>query len=249
MPVSSVPFEALQPRDRSLRVGGLVPFTTVDFPGRLSAVVFVQGCPWRCGYCHNRHLQGRADTRFNRDALDDRWRSTLAWLGCRQGLLDGVVFSGGEPTADPALRDAVVDVQHQGYAVGLHTAGTHPRRLVGLLPELEWVGLDIKAPLNQSPLYDRITGRRGSALLAAEALALVQASGCDYEVRTTVHAGWLDPETLQSMAADLAARGVRRWVLQPARSTPECPSSTTTINPDTLDRLRGVMGEVCIRSV
>jgi len=86
----------------SFRVGGFVPFTSTDYPDALAAVVFCQGCPWRCGYCHNPHLiPARGD--------DEReFARILDWLGTRRGLLDAVVFSGGEPTAQAELADAML---------------------------------------------------------------------------------------------------------------------------------------------
>ena len=104
---------------RTLRVGGVVPFTANDFPGRLAAVVFTQGCPWRCAYCHNPHL---ISARGGDAAAERAWPDLLRWLGTRCGLLDGVVFSGGEPTAQHAIVDAVRDVRALGFEVGLHTA-------------------------------------------------------------------------------------------------------------------------------
>ena len=123
----------------SLRVGGLTRFTSIDYPGKLSAVVFVQGCPWRCGYCHNPQLQSRDE------AAGPSWSEVMAWLPRRVGLIDAVVFSGGEPTLDPALGAAMDEVRALGLAVGLHSAGIYPRRLRELLPRLDWIGLDVKA--------------------------------------------------------------------------------------------------------
>lgn len=197
---------------RELRVGGLTPFTTIDFPGKLGAVVFVQGCPWRCGYCHNPHLQPRAAA----PALT--WPAVLDWLARRVGLLDGVVFSGGEPTADPELGSALRDVRRLGFAVGLHSAGTHPRRLQALLPSIDWVGLDVKAPLDTAAAYARITGVPGSAGAVSGCVQAVLASGVAYEVRTTIHPSWLDDLALLRLGRDLAGRGVSSYALQLARS-------------------------------
>ena len=74
-----------------LTIGGFTPLSTTDWPGKLAAVVFVQGCPWRCHYCHNVSLQDRASSQ------PSAWAQALRTLQRRQGLLDGVVFSGGEP--------------------------------------------------------------------------------------------------------------------------------------------------------
>jgi pyruvate formate lyase activating enzyme len=193
-----------------LTLGGVVPFSTVDFPGRLAAVLFTQGCPLRCRYCHNPHLRRRAAS----PARD--WAATVAWLRRRVGLLDAVVFSGGEPTIQPGLADALAEVRALGFATGLHSAGTHPRRLSQALKLLDWIGLDVKAPFDR---YAAVTGSIGSGAQARRALDAVLASGISYELRTTVHAALLGAADLLAIAEDLQARWVRRWVLQVFRPT------------------------------
>ncbi len=191
-----------------LRVGGLVPFTATDFPGRFAAAVFIQGCPWRCGYCHNPHLQPR-----QRGAHD--WAEVMALLKRRAGLLDGVVFSGGEPTIDPALPDAMAEVRSLGLAVGLHTACIYPRRLEAVLPMLDWVGFDIKAPFDR---YDSVTGVAGSALPARLCMEMIVQSGVAHECRTTLHPALLDEGEIEGLAATLAAAGVRNYAIQMFRA-------------------------------
>ncbi|MES2017611.1 MAG: anaerobic ribonucleoside-triphosphate reductase activating protein [Pseudomonadota bacterium] len=193
----------------ALRVGGIVPFTATDFPGKFAAVVFVQGCPWRCGYCHNPHLQPR-----NRGA--HAWSEVTSLLKRRAGLLDGVVFSGGEPTIDPALPDAIAEVRAMGMAVGLHTACIYPRRLEQVLPMLDWVGFDIKAPFAR---YDAVTGIAGSGEPARQCLELIVASGVAHECRTTLHPALLDESEVEDMADMLAGAGVRNYAVQLFRST------------------------------
>jgi pyruvate formate lyase activating enzyme len=193
-----------------LRVGGFVPFSSTDFPDMLAAVIFCQGCPWRCGYCHNPHLiapTGEDERDFGR---------ILAWLDSRRGLLDAVVFSGGEPTAQPGLPAAVDAVRAQGFAVGLHTSGAYPRRLSRLLPHLDWVGVDVKAPMAG---YARVTGVPGSGGSALASLDLVRSAGVTYEVRTTVHPLLTPADAIETLACELEARGVLRWILQPFRPT------------------------------
>lgn len=196
-----------------LNVGGLLPFTSIDFPGRLAAVVFVQGCPWRCGYCHNPHLQPRAP-----QAGSPRWSEVMAWARRRAGLLDGVVFSGGEPTLDPALPAAIAKVRELGFQVGLHTAGIYPRRLAELLPLLDWVGLDVKAPLSRPALHDRVAGAAGGAPGVRDALQRLLASGVPFECRTTARPEDLSDADLLTLADELATAGVRHYALQPAHA-------------------------------
>jgi anaerobic ribonucleoside-triphosphate reductase activating protein len=194
----------------SLKIGGVTPFSATDYPGKLAVVVFVQGCPWRCGYCHNPHLQTRAGT----DPV--AWNDVLSRLRRRIGLLDAVVFGGGEPTIDPALADAMREVRALGFGVGLHSAGMYPRRLVEVLPLLDWVGLDVKAPwLN----YAAITGMADGARQARASAEAVLASGVAHEFRTTVHPSLHTEADILTLALSLQAMGVRHYVLQVARTT------------------------------
>ena len=203
---------------QSLRLGGLTPLTTIDFPGRLAAVVYCQGCPWRCSYCHNPELLDATAP----PALP--WSQALAFLQSRRGLLDGVVFSGGEPTLQAALPAALAEVRAMGLQTALHTGGMYPARLAALLPQLDWVGLDIKALPQRC---DAITATPGSGARAWDALEVLLAHGTDQECRTTWHAGLFGVDELLDLAQALAARGVRRWALQECR-TPGAPAWVLT---------------------
>jgi pyruvate formate lyase activating enzyme len=131
-------------------------------------------------------------------------------------LLDAVVFSGGEPLAQPELPAAIDAVRQIGLAVGLHTSGAYPRRLAQVLPRLDWVGIDVKAPIGD---YGTVTGIPGSGLDAFTSLDLVRGSGVAHEVRTTVHPVLTPPSSMERLARELAARGIERWILQACRAT------------------------------
>jgi pyruvate formate lyase activating enzyme len=194
---------------RLLRVGGLTPMTTIDYPGELSAVIFCQGCPWRCRYCHNGHLLPA--TRGGLMA----WGQVVGFLERRRGLLDAVVFSGGEPTLQSALPAAVTQVRSLGFKVGLHTAGPYPDRLRALLPHLDWVGLDIKALPHD---YPDITGVPGSGDKAWESLRLLRNAGIALEVRTTLMPDWERDGRVQALVRRLRAVGIEDWVPQRCRT-------------------------------
>ena len=192
----------------SLRVGGFTPFTTIDFPGELAAVVYLQGCPWRCRYCHNGELLDAGVAPLV------AWDDILDMLRKRRGLLDAVVFSGGEPSAQQALDAAIRDVRELGFKVGLHSAGSYPQRLASLLPLLDWVGLDIKALPED---YPALTGVDNSGERAFQSLQLVLDSGVRYEARVTVHGQLQDPARLQRLLGLLEEYGVPEPVLQRCR--------------------------------
>ena len=192
----------------TLNIGGVTPLTSTDYPGHLSAVVFCQGCPWRCGYCHNPHLIPR------RTDFTVTWAGVRQFLERRRGLLDAVVFSGGEPTLQRGLVEAVKETRELGYKVALHTAGPYPSRLEKLLPLLDWVGMDIKADFED---YDATTNAPGSGMKAMESAKMVIGSGVDCEFRTTVHPSLISKERLLALATTLSGIGAKKYVLQEFR--------------------------------
>lgn len=173
-------------------------------------MVYCQGCPWRCRYCHNPHLLPR------RAAGGIAWSEVLEFLRRRRGLLDAVVFSGGEPTAQPGLDRAMREARALGYRIGLHSAGIYPRRFAEVLPLVDWVGFDVKAPFDAT--YERVTGVRASGAAALESGRRLLASGVDYEFRTTWHAGFLSTAELERLTQNLHELGVRRYALQEFRA-------------------------------
>lgn len=232
--------EGAMPR---LRVGGFVPLSGADFPGALAAVVFCQGCPWRCRYCHNPHLLAA------RDPAEIAWPVIRRFLEGRQGLLDAVVFSGGEPTLQRGLAVAMQEVRDLGMRVGLHTAGIYPRRFARLLPLIDWVGLDYKAPL---AAYGRITGQRGSGERVRESVGLLLASGISHEFRMTLHPALLSGEEVLAAARELAAQGARKFVLQSFRrrgcaDAPLCEQDGVLDDPPWLAELAGLFPGFVLR--
>ncbi|MBF8263953.1 MAG: pyruvate radical-activating enzyme [Parachlamydiales bacterium] len=209
-----------------MKIGGIAPFTTIDFPDALAAVLFCQGCPWRCGYCHNPHLQSCSA----KAAYD--WPRILNFLKMRQGFLDAVVFSGGEPTQQPDLISAIQDVRKMGFKIGLHTAGMHPDPLQTVLPYVDWVGMDIKAPFDD---YEKITRIPKSGLTAKMSASHILASGVRYEFRTTVHPRLLTIDDLKRLAEDLIALGAHHYALQQFRTQGCGNESLTTVYQNVWD--------------
>jgi len=194
--------------DTPLRVGGLLPMTTLDYPGHLACVVFCQGCAWRCRYCHNPELiRARIPT-------DISWSQVLSFLCKRRNLLEAVVFSGGEATLQKALPGAMREVRELGFKVGLHSAGIKPGAFRRVLPLCDWVGFDVKALEEDVAL---ITGVTGSGQANWHSLDILLDSGVAYECRTTVHWQLFDCLRLQRLAERLAGQGVEHFVVQLAR--------------------------------
>jgi pyruvate formate lyase activating enzyme len=194
----------------ALRIAGFERWSTCDWPGELAATVFLQGCPWACPYCHNPNLRAAGAGAMS-------WAEVVAFLQTRSGLLDAVVFSGGEPLAQAALPAAMRDARALGFRIGLHTGGPSPERFAEVLPLVDWVGFDIKAPFAE---YERITKAPGSGEKARESLKRLLQNPVARELRTTVHPSLLDEAAVARLNRDLADLGAENTKIQPYRSVP-----------------------------
>jgi pyruvate formate lyase activating enzyme len=192
-----------------LNIAGWVKFSTVDWPDQIVTTLFLQGCPWRCEYCHNFAI------------LDPKVPGTidfaevLEYLTHRQNLLDGVVFSGGEPLMQPPIVAAAQAVKELGFRIGLHTGGSYPKTFAALLPHLDWVGLDIKAPWEK---YDLVTRRKNSAEPVQATLRLLLDAEIDYQTRTTFDRTLLTTVDLETINAQLQEFGAKPTVVQEIRT-------------------------------
>lgn len=193
---------------KELQIAGLIPLSSVDWPDKLVASVFCQGCPWRCRYCHNHDILSM------RTPGKVQFKQLLDLLERRKRLLDGVVFSGGEALAQSAVIPAIKIVKELGYQVGLHNAGAFPKRLEELLQAnlLDWVGQDIKA----SPqYYPEVTGVAVGGKKAWSCVKMLVEAKIDFEVRLSVYPGY--PDKPVAIAKQLQALGVKKFALQNVR--------------------------------
>ena len=206
----------------SIKIGGVERFSLVDFPNHVAAVLFLQGCPWRCPFCYNTHLQA-ADTD---ERIDEQ--AFFEFLEKRRGKLDAVVFSGGEPLMQPGLAEAMQKAKNLGYTIGLHTGGYVPDRFAKVLPLVDWVGFDIKAPFDESH-YRRATGSQTPLNNILQSLDMLIKSGKGFETRTTCDPRLLSIEDIYTIAKELKERGVENYHLQKYRPIPSDKESTETM--------------------
>lgn len=192
------------PPSRALAVGGVQWCSTVDFPDRLSAVIFCQGCSLRCAYCQNPDLIAPGPGRFD-------WAEILDQLARRRGFLDAVVFSGGEPLMQSALETAIRDVRALGFAVGIHTAGLVPGRFDRIAGDLDWVGLDIKTTQAR---YRALSGSTKAHRAAWQVHARLVERGISHEVRTTIWPAQVDSSDVRDIADRACRAGTRHFALQ-----------------------------------
>ena len=189
-----------------MKIHGLQKMTLLDFPGRVACTVFFGGCDMRCPYCHNAELlDGTAPA-----VMDDA--ELLAFLKKRQGLLDGVCFTGGEPLLQKDLHDFAAKGRELGYPVKLDTNGNHPDRLEKMIREdlVQYVAMDIK---NSPERYAETAGLRQLDLAPIrESVRMLMEGKTDYEFRTTAVAELHDDESFEQIGQWI--KGAKRYFLQ-----------------------------------
>mgnify|MGYP004683733715 CR=1 FL=1 len=190
-----------------MRFGGLQKLTLLDYPGKVACTVFVTGCNLRCPYCHNPSLvlSDRASDGLSVEEL-------LAFLAARQGKLDGVCVTGGEPTLCRNLPVLLRQIRALGFPVKLDTNGTNPEMLESLVQEglLDYVAMDIK---NSPARYAETCGGIDLLSPVKQSAALLMKGTVDYEFRTTVCAPLHTPEEMAEVGRWL--KGAKRYFLQP----------------------------------
>lgn len=160
-----------------MRIYGLQKLSLVDFPGKTAAVLFTGGCNFRCPFCHNFELVQNPG-----EPMDDG--EVFGYLKKRQGLLDAVVITGGEPLLHADIADTIVKVRELGYPVKLDTNGTFPDRLAELLSRglVDYVAMDIK---NCREKYFLTAGREVDLDAVEKSVMLLKSGSTDFEFRTT----------------------------------------------------------------
>lgn len=188
-----------------MRIGGFVPVSLCDYPCRVAAVVFTQGCNFRCPFCHNGHLleASAAPGALNEHVVLDR-------LAERRDRLGGVVVSGGEPTLQPDLPLFLHRLKKLGLAVKLDTNGSRPDVLEGLLADrlVDYLAMDIKAPWDK---YARLAGGAPDLVLLRRSVRLIAASGLPHEFRTTRVEAMLTDEDCHAIRRQVPAGSVHKW--------------------------------------
>ncbi|TAK03780.1 anaerobic ribonucleoside-triphosphate reductase activating protein [Patescibacteria group bacterium] len=193
-----------------MRLGGFIPVSLLDYPGKVAAVVFTQGCPFRCVYCHNPELIPSDRP----GAIDEE--EVISRLAVDRALLDGVCVTGGEPTSQPDLPAFLARIKALGLAVKLDTNGMHPRMVASCLEAglVDCLAMDLK---HRWERYADVIGEQAAAAVSRcrETFALIQRSGIDHEFRTTTYPRLHTAEDLHEIASHL--RPGERYFIQPIR--------------------------------
>jgi pyruvate formate lyase activating enzyme len=199
-------------------LGGLQKLTLIDYPGKIAATVFTVGCNFSCPFCHNPELVSPNAIKNQPVTLESEF---FEFLKSRQGQLDGVCITGGEPTLHKDLPDFIKKIKKLGFAVKLDTNGSHPEIMEKLISEkiLDYIAMDIKAPADK---YNEIAGGVGVEKIK-KSVELIKNSGIDYEFRTTVVPKFHKKEDFTKIAEWL--KGSKKYFLQqfyPTKTLDDC---------------------------
>lgn len=192
-------------------IAGLIKSSLIDYPGKVAAVIFTQGCNFRCGFCHNASLIGP-------EALNSKSQipteEALDFLKKRVGKLDGVVITGGEPTLQPDLVEFIKKVKRMSFAIKLDTNGSSPTVIRSLFVDhlIDYIAMDIK---NSPERYEETCGYPFSNQIK-ESIGLIMGATIDYEFRTTVLPAFHNEKSIEGLAKII--RGAKKYTIQNFRN-------------------------------
>ncbi|MDD4409506.1 MAG: anaerobic ribonucleoside-triphosphate reductase activating protein [Candidatus Pacebacteria bacterium] len=193
-----------------MKIGGFQKFSLIDYPGKISCIIFFSGCNFRCPFCYSSELV-IPEKIADHPSLD--MEGILDYLEERKGMIEGVVFCGGEPTLNPDLMDIAGIIKQKGYSIKLDTNGSNPEAIDGLIRKglIDYIAMDIKAPLEENK-YSIATGGFKDIEKIRKSISLIKDSGIDYEFRSTIVPGIHTLEDISSMARDIAP--AKKYFLQ-----------------------------------
>jgi|LSQX01.2.fsa_nt_gb pyruvate formate lyase activating enzyme len=227
-----------------MKIAGIQKNSFVDYPGKVSMVLFTPGCNMNCFYCHNQMLLSEKEHKCitSNDEV-------FQLLTDRKGFLDAVTVSGGEPSVQKDLDKFIKEIKSLGYAVKLDTNGTNPHVIEKLIVNklVDYVAMDLKAPFAK---YESICRTYVDTEKIKQSIDILINSGIDYEFRTTVAPG-ISTEDIYDMALGIA--GARLYVLQKYRSINVGEEFKGSLNPESIvdaaKRLTGIVKRVETRGI
>lgn len=216
-----------------MKIGGLQRISLIDYPGRICAIIFTQGCNLRCPYCHNPELVDpqRCGPLFSEEEV-------LAFLEKRKGRLDAVSITGGEPTLQPDLERFLQTLKGFGYLIKMDTNGSNPEVIEDLIQKriVDFWAMDVKGPLDK---YRQISGVAVDPGKIQKSISLIMAAGTEHEFRTTVVRSLLDRDDLVRVAKLI--KGAKSYVLQgfvPVKTLNDDFLNEKTFSPEEFSALK-----------
>lgn len=190
-----------------MKINGFQKLTILDFPGKVACIVFTPGCNFRCPFCHNASLVTHIDTESYLDTDE-----VLSYLKKRQGLLDGVVITGGEPLLQTGIEEFIAEIKSLGYSVKLDTNGSFPDRLISIVEKglVDYVAMDIKSSKKKYPLTAGVEDFDISPI--EKSVDFLLSGKVDYEFRTTIVRELHDINDIQDIVVWI--KGAHKYFLQ-----------------------------------
>lgn len=188
-------------------INGFQKLTILDYPGKVACIVFTPGCNFRCPFCHNAALV----THIDKDTYIDE-EEVLSYLKKRQGILDGVVITGGEPLLQDGIEEFIGKIKDLGYAIKLDTNGSFPEKLISLVENglVDYVAMDIK---NSKAKYMVTIGVNNIDMASIEkSVDFLLQNKVDYEFRTTIVDGFHTVDDIQDIVVWI--KGAHKYFLQ-----------------------------------
>lgn len=219
-----------------MKIGGIQKCSLIDYPGKVSAILFTIGCNFHCPYCHNPELVDETATIIPEEEI-------AAFLLRRKNILDAVTITGGEPTIHGDLSAFIRNIKNMGYLVKLDTNGTNPDVIRRLQEEkiVDYFAMDIKSPLQN---YSKTVGRPVDAAKIKESIELLKHSGIPYEFRTTVVKSLLTIDDIRTIGKEIS--GAKTYYLQkfvPTKTLNPAFLRKTTFSDAEFDEMRDIMRE------
>ncbi len=188
-------------------INGFQKLTVLDYPGKVACIIFTPGCNFRCPFCHNASLVTHIDKNTYIDVEE-----VLSYLKKRQGILDGVVITGGEPLLQDGIEEFIGKIKDLGYAVKLDTNGSFPDKLISLVDKglVDYVAMDIK---NSKAKYMTTIGVNNIDMASIEkSVDFLLQDKVDYEFRTTIVDGFHTIDDIQDIVVWI--KGAHKYFLQ-----------------------------------
>ncbi|MBI2105843.1 anaerobic ribonucleoside-triphosphate reductase activating protein [Candidatus Woesearchaeota archaeon] len=193
-----------------MNIAGLQKFTLIDYPGKLACTIFLHGCNFRCGYCHNPKLVISHESKFLNK------KEVLLFLKERKKYLDGVCITGGEALINTELPDFLKEIKKLDYKIKLDTNGSNPKLLQEIIDKklIDYVAIDIK---HSKEFYESITGININLNNIEKSIKIIAGSELDYELRTTVVPGYHDPQKINEISRwiyNLIEKKAKKYAIQ-----------------------------------
>lgn len=186
-------------------IGGLLPFSTIDFPGDVSSVIFTQGCNLRCPYCHNPELIPlKTETEISSLEI-------IKTLEGRKNLVDAVVISGGEPTLQKDLLEFLIRLKTSSFKVKLDTNASNPEMVSSIVfnDAVDFISVDVKTSPKK---YSQMVGTYFDFTWIKKTIEILEKASLKFELRTTAVPGIVGKEDIEEIGKEIG--GDRAFVIQ-----------------------------------